>query len=238
MSLFSPPAPASCTAAFDLLHERHAAAIVRQTFLLCGRRRLAERAVARAFRLAWERWPEVATDRDPAAWVRAAAHEYALAPWRRRARRADEGHQGPLREGALLDALLDALLSLPPGYRRSLVLHDAVGLSLADTAAEVEASMAAAAGRIVRARDALAGWLPQVAQAPPAERGAVLRELFGGLTAAQPGGTRTGAGTGTSGGEAVRAASERATRRVTQAALAFVALMMGLIAAAAATPPS
>jgi DNA-directed RNA polymerase specialized sigma24 family protein len=220
MSLFSSSAPTTSTAAFDLLHEQHAATLVHQTFLLCGRRRLAERAVARAFRLAWERWPEVAADRDPAGWVRAAAHEYALAPWRRGARGDAVSH-----------ALLAALLSLPPGYRRSLVLHDAVGLGLADTAAEVEATMAATAGRVVRARDALAERLPQVAEARPAERGAVLRELFGGLAAAQPGGI-----TGTGTGEAVRAASERASRRVTQAALAFVALVVGLIAAVAGDP--
>ena len=73
--------------AFDALYAFCAPALVRQTYLLTGRRELARESVERAFQLAWERWPEVARDPDPAGWVRAAAHEYALSPWHRLRRR-------------------------------------------------------------------------------------------------------------------------------------------------------
>lgn len=66
--------------AFDALYALCAPALVRQTFLLTGRRELARESVERAFQYAWERWPEVARDPDPPGWVRAAAHEYALSP--------------------------------------------------------------------------------------------------------------------------------------------------------------
>ncbi|MDX2784892.1 RNA polymerase subunit sigma-70, partial [Streptomyces caniscabiei] len=69
--------------AFDALYAYCAPTLVQQTYLLTGQRRLAREAVERAFQLAWHRWPEVAVDRDPAGWVRAAAHDYALSPWRR-----------------------------------------------------------------------------------------------------------------------------------------------------------
>jgi DNA-directed RNA polymerase specialized sigma24 family protein len=215
MSALSPLyAPA---AAFDQLHARHAAALTHQTFLLCGRRRAAERAVARAFRLAWERWPEVARDADPVGWVRARAHEYALAPWRL--------PRGSYAGGATTHAaLLEALLRLPPCHRRAVVLHDAVGLDLAATAAEVEATTPAAAGRIVRAREAMAGWVPRLAETSPAERGPVLRELLSGLP--RPQRVRTS-------GAALRRESERATRRLNEAAAALVMVMAALIALAA-----
>ncbi|MCG0069896.1 RNA polymerase subunit sigma-70, partial [Streptomyces tricolor] len=69
--------------AFDALYAFCAPALVRQTYLLTGRRELARESVERAFQLAWQRWPEVARDRDPAGWVRAVAYDCALSPWHR-----------------------------------------------------------------------------------------------------------------------------------------------------------
>ncbi|NLU72346.1 hypothetical protein HCC61_06570 [Streptomyces sp. HNM0575] len=144
-----------------MLHERHAPALVRQAFLLCGSPRLARRSVAHAFRLAWRRWPRVAVDPDPAGWVRAVAYRHALAPWRHfrlpgLLRRERAMRHVPPRDRPLLDALL----RLPPAYRAALLLHDGLGLALDDTAAEVEAGTAAASGRIRHAREALAAQVP------------------------------------------------------------------------------
>ncbi|MEO3755062.1 hypothetical protein [Streptomyces sp. B6B3] len=232
MSLFSSSvgSASDSAAAFDQLHIRHADALVRQAFLLCGRQGQARRAVGRAFRLAWERWPEVAADPDPAGWVRAAAHDYALSPWlswvrggpRTRARAAGRTFPGPPRDRALLEALL----RLPPGYRRALVLHDAVGLTETRTAAESEASLAATRGRIGCAREYVACWVPRLADAEPDERGTVLHELLVGLTAARIAPVEMGAAR-------VRAASERATRLRTWLTLALVALVATAIGAAA-----
>lgn len=104
--------------AFDALYASCAGVLVRQTYLLTGRHTVAVESVERAFQLAWERWPEVAVDRDPAGWVRAAAHEYALSPWHR----MRAAHRRPATPGAVLPPprgradhdLMDALLSLAP----------------------------------------------------------------------------------------------------------------------------
>lgn len=48
--------------AFDALYAFCAPALVRQTYLLTGRRELARESVERAFQIAWQRWPEVARD--------------------------------------------------------------------------------------------------------------------------------------------------------------------------------
>ncbi|RMI26795.1 hypothetical protein EBN88_29725, partial [Streptomyces triticirhizae] len=162
--------PADARAAFLALYEGQAATLLRQAVVLGGDHAVARRAVARAFRLAWESWPEVAAHEDPAAWVRAVCHEHALAPWQgylpRRWREPAEpaGDEGPL---------LAALWALPPAYRRALLLADGLGLSQAAVAAECEASTAATVGRLVNARAALAERLPRVADRREALRRAV-----------------------------------------------------------------
>lgn len=156
--------PLTPAQAFDALYASCAPALVRQTFLLTGRRELAREAVAWAFQRAWLRWPEVARDRDPAGWVRATAHDFALSPWHRF--RPRYRHPEPPPADPADRALLDALLQLPPAYRRTLVLYDGLGLGLPETAAETEASTPAAASRLTHAREALAAQLPELADPP------------------------------------------------------------------------
>ncbi|MFJ2023027.1 helix-turn-helix domain-containing protein [Streptomyces sp. NPDC087897] len=204
--------------AFDELYARTAPGLVRQTYLLTRRRALARESVERAFQLAWHRWPEVAVDRDPAGWVRAAAYEYALSPWHRM-RRAHRHPDAPPTE-PVGRALSDALLDLPPAYRRTLLLYDGVGLDLPETAAETEASTPAAAGRLMTARAALAERLPELAGAgSPAEQSALLHDRLGGLARAEDVPVPRPA-------DAVRAGGENRARLWTRAAVAGVALLM------------
>ena len=147
--------------AFDALYAFCAPALVRQTYLLTGRRELARESVERAFQIAWQRWPEVARDRDPAGWVRAVAYECALSPWHRL--RPRHRHPEPPPADAFDRALMDTLLQLPPSYRRTLLLYDGVGLGLPETAAETEASTRAAVNRLMHAREAVAERLPELA---------------------------------------------------------------------------
>ncbi|WP_431784598.1 hypothetical protein [Streptomyces chumphonensis] len=170
--------------AFDALYARGVRSLTRQTYLLTGRRRLAEWAVRRAFHAAWERWPEVAVDRDPVGWVRAAAYDLALSPWHRLRPRlsSPEAYPGVPEDGALLEALL----SLPPVHRRALLLHDGVGLGLAETAAETEASTPATAARLLGARETLAAHVPEIAGTEAADRGPLIARLLHRLAAAQP----------------------------------------------------
>ncbi|WP_086801935.1 RNA polymerase sigma factor, partial [Streptomyces caniscabiei] len=208
--------------AFDALYAYCAPALVQQTYLLTGQRRLAREAVERAFQLAWHRWPEVAVDRDPAGWVRAAAHDYALSPWRR-----VHPRPFPRREPPPADptgrALLTALLELPPPYRRTLLLYDGVGLDLPDTAAETEASTPAAAGRLLYARAAVTARLPQ----PVAPDD--LNRLLAALPAdVRPGPTKP---------LALRARADLRARRWIHAAIAFTTLLLTTTALTLHTAP-
>jgi transcriptional regulator with XRE-family HTH domain len=111
------PEPVALTPAqaFDALYAFSAPALVRQTFLLTGRREQARESVERAFQAAWERWPEVARDRDPVGWVRATAYEYALSPWQRFRPRHRHPEPPPADPGDR--TLLNTLLRLPPRRR-------------------------------------------------------------------------------------------------------------------------
>jgi DNA-directed RNA polymerase specialized sigma24 family protein len=217
--------PAGPAAAFDQLYARYARTLIRQAFLLTGARTTAESAVTRAFHSAWERWPEVATDRDPAGWVRAAAHERALSPWNRLrpGHRMPDAPAGPPEDRLLLDALL----RLPGVYRRPLLLHDGAGLGIAETAAETEAGVPATAGRVAHARDTLASLLPEVGDAAPEEYGKVIGALLGRAAAAYP--VRTVPA------RDVRAGSERATRRRTVAAYGLAGAVVAASAFTIAT---
>ncbi|WP_404948697.1 helix-turn-helix domain-containing protein [Streptomyces sp. ARC14] len=216
--------------AFDALYAHAAPGLVRQTYLLTGRRSLARESVERAFQLAWHRWPEVAVDRDPVGWVRAAAYEYAMSPWHR-LRRVHRHPDAPPSEPARR-ALFEALLELPPAYRRTLLLYDGVGLDLPETAAETEASTPAAAGRLEVARAAVAERLPELAAvASPAEQSELLHDRLGGLARAEhvpaPPPARD-----------VRTGSESKARLWTRAAIAFAALLIGATALTLHTAPT
>ncbi|MFD8063300.1 helix-turn-helix domain-containing protein [Streptomyces cyaneofuscatus] len=216
--------------AYDALYAHAAPGLVRQTYLLTGRRSLARESVERAFQLAWHRWPEVAVDRDPVGWVRAAAYEYAMSPWHR-LRRVHRHPDAPPSEPARR-ALFEALLELPPAYRRTLLLYDGVGLDLPETAAETEASTPAAAGRLEVARAAVAERVPELAAAAsPAEQSELLHDRLGGLARAEHVPAPPPA-------RAVRTGSENKARLWTRAAIAFAALLIGATALTLHTAPT
>ncbi len=212
----------SAAEAFDALCGHAAPALVRQAYLLTGRRSLAQEAVERAFQQAWQRWPEVAVDRDPPGWVRAVTHEYAMSPWHRfrpGLRRSDAPPAEPADR-----AFLGVLLRLPPAQRRTLLLYDGVGLDLPETAAETEASTPAAANRLLHARAAIAARLPDLA-----EPGTLHRRLvaLGGAEKLRPPKPQR-----------VRVTSERRARLWTRAAIAFTTLIVGATALTLRTAPT
>lgn len=219
-----PPAKTVTPAeAFDALCATCAPALVRQTYLLTGRRTLAQESVERAFQLAWQRWPEVAVDRDPASWVRAAAYEYAMSPWHR-LRPAHRHPEAPPAEPADR-AFLGVLMSLPPAQRRTLLLYDGVGLDLPETAAETEASTPAAANRLLRAHETITEKIPELAATPDALHRR-LSELCTAEKLQPPKADR------------VRTGSEHRARLWTRAAIAFTALIIGATALTLRTAPT
>ncbi|MFY1677155.1 helix-turn-helix domain-containing protein [Streptomyces sp. WMMC905] len=208
--------------AFDALYTGCAPALLRQAYLLTGRRELARESVERSFHGAWERWPEVARDPDPAGRVRMAVHEYALSPWHRFRRRHRDPEPPPA--DPTDRALLGVLLSLPPAHRRTLVLCDGLGIGTAEAAAETEATTPAAVARLRGARTAVANRLPALADPEALRRG---------LTALA-GAERLRSGSPAS----MRTISERRARFLTRTAIVCTAALIGATALTAGTAPT
>ncbi|MFD9166738.1 RNA polymerase sigma factor [Streptomyces sp. NPDC059558] len=201
--------------AFDALYTRAARDLARQAYLLTGRGALALEAVEKAFTQAWDRWPEVATDPDPVGWVRAIVYDYALSPWHRFRRAHRHPDKPPAEPSDRI--LLDALLSLPPVHRRTVLLYDGVGLDLPDTAAETEATTPTAGNRLVHAHADLTELIPELAEVPPEKQSALLRDLFTALQPAVDLHPRPAS--------AVRGGGERRTRLWTRATLSLTAMI-------------
>nr|WP_245703620.1 sigma factor-like helix-turn-helix DNA-binding protein [Streptomyces lushanensis] len=218
--------PLTAEQAFDALYAFAAPSLLLQAYLLTGRHSLSQESVERAFRLAWQRWPEVAVDRDPVGWIRAASHEYALSPWHRMRRSTRRPEPMPDEQDPPARKLLrEALLALPPSYRRTLLLYDGLGLDLPDTAAETEASTPAAAGRLMRAREAVAAQDPELADT------ALLHERLSALIVAE-------APPKLMAPRAVRTGCERRSKLWTRLAIAFTALIVGATSFTLATAPT
>ncbi|WP_418958659.1 sigma factor-like helix-turn-helix DNA-binding protein [Streptomyces tritici] len=209
--------------AFDALYAHAAPGLVHQTYLLTGRRRLSRESVERAFHHAWQHWPEVAVDRDPVGWVRAVAYEFALSPWHR-LRRAHRHPDAPPTDAGRR-AILQALLELPPPYRRTVLLYDGLGLDLPDTAAETEASTPAAANRLLYARACIGRAIPELAD-PDA-----LHARLRALVAEAPTVSLAPA-------HAVRSGSERRTRLWTRSTYTLTAALIGATAFTLHTAPT
>ncbi|MER8072712.1 helix-turn-helix domain-containing protein [Streptomyces sp. NPDC094034] len=212
--------------AFDALYAFTAPALVRQAYLLTGQRVLSQQSVERAFHLAWARWPEVAVDRDPAGWLRAAAYEYAMSPWHRlRSPRMRPDAVPRDQEPPEERELREALLRLPASYRRTLLLYDGLGLDLPETAAETEASTPATANRLLNARKAVAAQMPELTDTQVLQErlGALVREVTPPPIAQAP---------------AIRSGCERRARFWTRAAIAFTVLIIGATGFTLATAPT
>ncbi|GAA0692400.1 hypothetical protein GCM10010193_53680 [Kitasatospora atroaurantiaca] len=174
------PRPATFEALCTAAHTR----LVQQTFLLTASRHRAVHSVRLALSAASRRWREVSALPDPEAWVRAYAFETALAPWHRGGPRRARSRQLPRRRIKVRPAgqdreprpgrlrsrdksLLKALRRLSRRRRRALVLHDSLGLSAAEVAAEMESSTAAAEGRVRAGRAGLARSVPELVGPDP-----------------------------------------------------------------------
>ncbi|MGW7194510.1 DNA-directed RNA polymerase sigma-70 factor, partial [Streptomyces sp. NPDC054838] len=222
------PGPLTPARAFDALYAYAAPALVRQAYLLTGRRSLALEAVDKAFLQAWARWPEVATDPDPVGWVRAVSYEYALSPWHRFRRAFRHPDKTPAEPADRIT--MDALLALPTPYRRAVLLYDGVGLDLPDTAAEIEASTPTTGLRLLNAHAELTARLPELAALPPAQRSARLRERMGSVRPAVSLEPRPAA--------SVRTSCERRSRALSRAALGLTAVIAVATAYTATTAPT
>lgn len=129
----------------------------RTAFLLCGDWHQAEDLVQTALAKLYVAWPRVRRDGSPEAYVRkilVRAHvDETRRPWRRE-RSSPQLPESATTAGLPVeerDALLTALAALPAGQRGVVVLRHWVGLSVAETAADLGCSIGTVKSQTARA---------------------------------------------------------------------------------------
>jgi RNA polymerase sigma-70 factor (ECF subfamily) len=151
-------------AGFEELYISARGRIVRQVLALTGDLSEAAEVVQEAFMRAWQHWDKVAGYDDPEAWVRRVAHNLAVSRWRRIRRSRDQRPEPDpeTADGSGPDtrmAVSAALAALPVNQRRAIVLHHLGGLSVEETAAELEAPTGTVKSWLARGRSAMAASL-------------------------------------------------------------------------------
>ena len=111
-----------------------------QAFLLTGDIEESRDLVQEVLLRVWRQWPRICKFDDPQAWARRVLHNLAIGRWRHdRVRRRWHGAVPTTTPGpgvGHLD-LVRALHRLPVKQQRALVLHDVVGLSVTEIAADL-----------------------------------------------------------------------------------------------------
>ncbi|GHJ42901.1 RNA polymerase sigma24 factor [Catellatospora sp. TT07R-123] len=156
---------------FDAFYADTSWRVLGQLWTMTGSRAEAEDAVAEAYARAWQRWRQVRECDSPEAWVRRTASRIAISAWRKAVNRVRAHHRATPDQdlvglGPDHVALVHALRQIPAAQRRAIVLHHLVGLSVAEVAAEVGSPQGTVKARLLRGRQALAGWLSDL---PPAQ---------------------------------------------------------------------
>jgi RNA polymerase sigma-70 factor (ECF subfamily) len=127
---------------FDAFFDDQQRSLLGQAYMLTGDIDDARDLVQEVFVRVWQKWDRVSSMQDPAAWARRVLRNLAIGRWRRRKRR---GAQVPLTNGDSATEAPDvghldvvrALYRLPGNQRVVLILHDVVGLSVKEVAAEI-----------------------------------------------------------------------------------------------------
>lgn len=148
-------------ASFDEFYLATRGSVLSQLTAMTLDRELAADSVQEAYTRAWQRWSRVSQLSSPTAWVRTVAWRLAVSQFRRRAVASGRLRQlqpdpGVAEEDQTVGLdVLAALRALSEERRRVLVLHEMVGMSIREIAAETEVAEGTVKSRLYRAREQL-----------------------------------------------------------------------------------
>ena len=126
---------------FDAFFRASHRSLLAQAYLFTADNAKAQDLTQEAFERAWTHWKMVGALQDPVGWTRRVLHNLCISDWRKVWRRQQTtidrqpDYFPPPSEDHLL--LVKALRSLSPDQARAIVLHDGLGYSVPEIAADM-----------------------------------------------------------------------------------------------------
>lgn len=157
-----PPADYVATPTFESFFATEYGRVVGLTFVLCGRRAVAEELAQDAFVQAYRRWATVSGYDDPGAWVRRVAVNLATSTLRRRTREARAltrlaaRRTTPDELTVTSESFWEAVRRLPKRQAQCVALHYLEDRPVAEIAAVLDIAEATVRGYLHHGRAALA----------------------------------------------------------------------------------
>jgi RNA polymerase sigma-70 factor, ECF subfamily len=153
-------------AAFDAFFSESWARLQSHAYVLTGSKESAQDLTQEAFLRAWKRWDKVVVYENPEAWTRKVLHNLCIDSWRKQRQRF---RRPPVELDVTPDTaipndhyeLAQAMRSLPGGQARALLLHDGLGMTVKETAAEIGVPEGTVKSWLSRARALVARRLDQ-----------------------------------------------------------------------------
>jgi RNA polymerase sigma-70 factor (ECF subfamily) len=148
--------------AYDAFFQASWARLQGQAFILTGSQEQAQDLTQEALLRAWTHWDRIAGYEDPEGWTRRVLHNLCIASWRRSQLRRVTG---PRDVGVTVDMpedhvlLAEAMRGLPGAQARALLLHDGLGMTVAETARELDVPEGTVKSWLSRSRKIVAAHL-------------------------------------------------------------------------------
>jgi len=150
--------------AFDAFYRSSSRRLYGQAYVLTGSRELAEDLTHEAFLRAWKHWQRIADYEGPEAWTRRVLHNLCIDSWRK-TRSRDHKASNPVPSSVEIPThhlqLAEAMRTLPGAQARALLLHDGLGMSIAETAGDLGVPEGTVTSWLTRSRRIVAAKLDQ-----------------------------------------------------------------------------
>jgi RNA polymerase sigma-70 factor (ECF subfamily) len=146
-------------AAYDAFFHSAWGRLQSQAYVLTGSQETAQDLTQEALLRAWKHWGKITAYESPEAWTRRVLHNLCIQSWRKtRPKRFARLHEIPASAEvpAHHHLLAEAMRSLPGEQARALLLHDGLGMTVAETALELGAPEGTVKSWLSRSRKVVA----------------------------------------------------------------------------------
>jgi RNA polymerase sigma-70 factor (ECF subfamily) len=152
-------------AAFDAFFRDSWGQLQSQAYVLTGSLEQAQDLTQEAFLRAWKHWRKVAVFDDPEGWTRRVLHNLCIQSWRKSRLSRTRAHDASSNSSEIPTTdhfeLAQAMRSLPGNQARALLLHDGLGMTSQETAAEIGVPEGTVRSWLSRSRKTVANRLEQ-----------------------------------------------------------------------------